>query len=413
MPHMIELIRASAVPANIVQSAAKGALALPATEMVEILVYLASHNDVFGEQARMTLAGWNEKSLRAIAADPQTPPTVLEYLTHPKNLRSPLLPALLENPAVPDTTIVQLAAAASRENVELILASARALRSHLVLKALEVNPNSNGSQAAQIKEALAALEPRHLESHEPEAEPEADGEVVLTEMPPPASEEPSAPGEAEEADKDVAAYFAEHSEEIAAAQDKMFQPASAAHDEILTSEEPLAEAAAAGQSASGSASKRTSPTKKAFLSADEQRGSALQKISRLDVKGRIQLAMKGSKEERSILVRDGTKVVALAVLDSPKVTDGEVEMFASQKNVLEALLRGISMKRRFVKNYAIVRNLCSNPRTPLDISLSLIKNLLVNDLKNLSANKDVSDTIRKLALKMYRQKKDPTRKSSG
>jgi hypothetical protein len=136
----------------------------------------------------------------------------------------------------------------------------------------------------------------------------------------------------------------------------------------------------------------------------------LQKISKLDVKGRIQLAMKGSKEERTILVRDGTKVVALAVLESPKVTDGEVEMFASQKNVLETLLRGISMKRRFMKRYPIVRNLVANPRTPLDVSLTLIKNLQANDLKNLAANKDVSDTVRKLAEKMFKQKKDTGRK---
>jgi hypothetical protein len=54
---------------------------------------------------------------------------------------------------------------------------------------------------------------------------------------------------------------------------------------------------------------------------DEKRGSVLQKITKLDVKGRIQLAMKGTKEERSILVRDGTKIVALAVLDSPKISD--------------------------------------------------------------------------------------------
>ena len=409
MPHMIELIRASVVPSNIVQSAAKGSLALPPTEMVEILVYLANHNDIFGEQARMTLAGWDEESLRAIAANPQSPKEVLEYLIHPGNLRLPLLPVLVENPAIAESAVAQLALAVSRGGVESILTTARAARSPLILEALEVNPNSNGSQGAQIKAALAALEPRPAEPEE--AEP--DAEVVLTEIPPLATEEVPATAETEEEDKEVVAYFAEHSEEIAAEQDKMFQPASAAHDEILTTEEPLAEAAAAGQSASGGASKKTSVTKKAFLSVDEQRGSALQKISKLDVKGRIQLAMKGNKEERSILVRDGTKVVALAVLDSPKVTDSEAEMFASQKNVLEALLRGISMKRRFIKNYAIVRNLCSNPRTPLDISLALIKNLLVNDLKNLSANKDVSDTIRKLALKMYRQKKDPSKKSSG
>ena len=123
--------------------------------------------------------------------------------------------------------------------------------------------------------------------------------------------------------------------------------------------------------------------------------------------------MKGTKEERSILVRDSTKLVALAVLESPKITDAEVEKFASQKNVLEAVLRQIPMKRRFAKNYCVVRNLVANPRTPLDVSLGLMKNLLVPDLRNLSSNKEVSDTIRKLALKMFKQKTDTTKKSSG
>ena len=143
---------------------------------------------------------------------------------------------------------------------------------------------------------------------------------------------------------------------------------------------------------------------------ETERGSALQKISRLDIKGRIQLAMKGTKEDRSILIRNSTKLVALAVLESPKVTDGEVEKFANQKNVLEAVLRQIPMKRRFVKNYGVVRNLVANPRTPLDVSLALMKNLLTADLKNLAGNKEVSDTIRKLATKMFKQKMDTSKK---
>jgi hypothetical protein len=69
------------------------------------------------------------------------------------------------------------------------------------------------------------------------------------------------------------------------------------------------------------------------------------------------------------------------------------------------------MKRRYVKNYNVVRNLVANPRTPLDVSLALMKNLLVSDLRNLSSNKEVSDTIRKLALKMFKTKSDPTKKS--
>ena len=39
-----------------------------------------------------------------------------------------------------------------------------------------------------------------------------------------------------------------------------------------------------------------------------------------------------------------------------------------------------------------------------------MKNLLIADLKNLSANKEVSETIRKLALKMYKQKLDAANK---
>ncbi len=147
------------------------------------------------------------------------------------------------------------------------------------------------------------------------------------------------------------------------------------------------------------------------MSAEEQRGSALQKIAKLDTKGRILLAMKGTKEERSLLVRDGTKIVALAVLESPKVTDSEVEKFATQKNVLEAVLREIAMKRRFIKQYPIIRNLTFNPRTPIDVSLGLLKNLLIQDLRSLSGNKEVSETVRKLATKMFRQKLDVTKKS--
>jgi hypothetical protein len=381
MSRMIELIRAAAVPSNIVQSAAKGALAMPAPEMIEILVYLALHNDVFGEQARLTLAGWDEKSARAMASDLSAPKEVLDYMIAPENVRPVLLPVLLENVSVSEAALVGLAAAASRESVDFLLKSARVNMSPGILNALLANPNLSGIQV----------------------------ETVRAKVGPPETEEvlPGASGDPDDVlDEDLMAYLTEHAAEIAGEQDKPFHAIGGVYDEILESEESSAEAAAAG---AGGALK-SAAAKKTFLSTDEARGSALQKISKLDVKGRIQLAMKGSKEERTILVRDGTKVVALAVLESPKVTDGEVEMFASQKNVLETLLRGISMKRRFMKRYTIVRNLVANPRTPLDVSLTLIKNLQANDLKNLAANKDVSDTVRKLAEKMFKQKKDSGRK---
>src|SRR6185312_921203 len=62
MARLLELIRRSALPSHQMMTAAKGALDTPAGEMVEILVYLAENNKIFGEQSRITLAGWDEKS---------------------------------------------------------------------------------------------------------------------------------------------------------------------------------------------------------------------------------------------------------------------------------------------------------------------------------------------------------------
>jgi len=226
----------------------------------------------------------------------------------------------------------------------------------------------------------------------------------------------------------VTKYLEENAAELAAEKDQPFHPIGMTHGdaeaetaEVETTEvgpeivsaaaDASADVASSGVAKSTAASSgRPAATvtvkarKPAVPIHVERRDSTLQKISKLDIRGRISLAMRGSKEDRSILVRDSTKLVAIAVLESPKISDGEVEGFALQKNVLESVLRAIPMKRRFAKNYLIIRNLVFNPRTPLDLSLGLMKNLLIHDLKNLSDNKEVPDTIRKLALRMFKQK---------
>jgi hypothetical protein len=417
---MIDLIRASAVPSNLMQSASKGALSVPPREVIEILVYLALHNKIFGEQAKLTLAGWDEASSRATASDPSTPKEVLGYLISPDNLRPALLPALLSNPSVSAESLLELAPSAGRDVVEVMLKSEQVNHSPTILNALLSNPNLTGIQGERIRNLLQppeasvasvpAAEP--MPAPVPEAVPEK-AEVRLEEVfhlaPADQSEE------AEQVlDEGVLAYLSEHANEIAAEAEHPFQPIGGFYDELIPSaEEPLAEPAAASHAstaASAGAAAKKAPIKKARLTPGEERGSALQKIAKLDIKGRIQLAMKGTKEERSLLIRDGTKIVALAVLESPKISDGEVERFATQKNVLEAVLRGIPMKRRFAKNYAVLRNLIFNPRTPLDVSLALMKNMLVGDLRNLSNNKEISDTVRKLATKMFKQKMDSNTK---
>lgn len=397
---MIDLVRKSAVPSNLMQFAAKGALLVPAPEMVEILVYLANENPIFGEQARLTLAGWDSTSAAAVAAHSSTPKEVLDYFVDPENLRPDLLPVLIENPSVEESQIVRLAVTATREQVEVLLNSPRANESREILSALLTNGNLRPNEAKGVEEKVASFS--GTIAGVAEQLPEEMRE---------ASETPSAPADDssdEDEDDILDSYLTQHAREITVENQKNFE-ATPEPDEESTAEEEVERAdAVAVTTTSGHgaavAPARKPAAKKWTLSTDEQRGSALQKISKLDVKGRINLAVKGTKEERSLLIRDGTKIVALAVLESPKVSDGEVEKFASQKNVLEAVLRAIPMKRRYMKMYPVVRNLTFNPRTPIDVSLGLMKNLLVQDLRHLSGNKEVSDTVRKLALKMFKQK---------
>jgi hypothetical protein len=418
MPRMIDSIRKNALPSNMMQFAAKGALLVPPEEMIEILVYLANNNKVFAHQARMTLAGWDEASSRQAAANPQTPKEVLSYLIDPENLRPVLLPVLLENPSVAESFLIRLAASSSREQLELILNSERVSRSRTVLETLALSPSVTPAIAAKIREKLAALNGAVPSS--PAAGQGAESAIVSPPAAPSPAELPAAPiahepeTSGDVPDEAVDAFISQHASEIDAEAEKLFDPVVGLAESIASEQRetaPQATAAAASMSTPAAAAAGRAPQKKWILSADEQRGSALQKIAKLDTKGRILLAIKGTKEERSLLIRDGTKIVALAVLESPKVTDSEVERFASQKNVLEAVLREISMKRRFVKQYPIIRNLVFNPRTPIDVSLGLLKNLLVQDLRNLSGNKEVTDTLRKLATKMFRQKLDVTKKS--
>ncbi|PYX88692.1 MAG: hypothetical protein DMG68_07655 [Acidobacteria bacterium] len=404
MPRMIDLIRASAVPATLVQSAARGALSIPPAETLEILVYLARHNQVFGAQARMTLAGWDEKLALAAAADPKTPQEVLDYLIAPQNLRPKLLPALLENPAVPEPALVELAVKGSREVVEAMARSSRVAQTRSIRDALTSNANVIRLNEDQPDEPAAEMEVASTEISTALAEPELPAGV-------PQEGDPTQTERAEEGlEQEIGVYLRDHAAEIAAEEGKPFQPIGGIYEEGVAGGATPATNEAASAPPTVETPSPVALAAKKREEAELKRGSALQKISKLDVKGRIQLAMKGTKEERSILIRDGTKIVALAVLDSPKISDGEVEAFASQKNVLEAVLRGIPMKRRFAKHYPVIRNLVFNPRTPLDLSLSLMKNILVNDLRNLSGNKEVSDTVRKLAMKMFKQKSDTTKK---
>lgn len=133
--------------------------------------------------------------------------------------------------------------------------------------------------------------------------------------------------------------------------------------------------------------------------------NTLQKIQMLTVSERVQLAMKGSREVRGILIKDTNKEVMLSVLDNQKITDTEIELIARSRSIHEEALRRISKNREWLKSYAVVHALVTNPKTPPGISMGLIGDIKTKDLIILEKNKNVPEVIRGAAKRLLQARK--------
>jgi hypothetical protein len=153
------------------------------------------------------------------------------------------------------------------------------------------------------------------------------------------------------------------------------------------------------------------PTVEAAPPGEEkkERITLLQRVARMTSAEKIKTALTGNQEERLLLIRDSNKVVARAVLQSPKISDMEIENVAGMKNVTEEVLRLIAMSRKFMKSYNIVRSLINNPRCPIDVGLPLLNRLNERDLKGLTLNKNVAEVIRGMATKIIKVKEEASK----
>jgi hypothetical protein len=122
-------------------------------------------------------------------------------------------------------------------------------------------------------------------------------------------------------------------------------------------------------------------------------------LTGLSIMERMKLATRGTREQRAVLVRDPNRLVAAAVLGSPKLTESEVEQFAKMANVAEDVLRVIGTNRAWTKNYGVVAGLVRNPKTPLAISLTLLQRVNDKDVKMLALDRNVPEPLRIAARK--------------
>ena len=443
---------------------ARGAAENGAEPRLDELVALAEDADEeVSQAARQTLGRLSNEYCARQLIDPALPEAVGRYFLDPKRVRPVLLQILLANPGSPQEAIARLAAEANAEILPLLVENLDFLKTPVLL-ALRRNPLYVATQQASVAALATPEEEKLALARGTRRIPEADLLRVLVGLTADPSEAVRRAAQAtlddldEEdcaellaervLDESVARYFLDPKHlrppllplllthpsvsqdaivELAATAgitaipelleniDLLKTPALIALKgnqryldwqkappaeglvievdllDLLIAEAELEDARiAAGQQ----------PVLAPLTPEEAKKEGLTGKIARMGVAQKVKMALLGTREERSILIRDGGRVVPRAVLASPKLSDSEVESFAGMKNVDQDVLRGIAMNRKFMKNYSTMKVLVNNPRLPIDLGLSLIPRLIQTDLQFLSKNRDVSDIIRKMAVKL-------------
>ena len=140
------------------------------------------------------------------------------------------------------------------------------------------------------------------------------------------------------------------------------------------------------------------------LDPQERDAAILNRIGAMTVRQKIRLALLGTREARSVLIRDSNKEVARSVLQSPKLTTNEVESFAAMRNAPDEVLRLIGSNKGWLRTYAVVHNLVKNPKTPPTISQRLLPRLHARDLASLAHDRGISEAVRRNAERLTKHR---------
>jgi hypothetical protein len=128
-------------------------------------------------------------------------------------------------------------------------------------------------------------------------------------------------------------------------------------------------------------------------------------IQNMTIPQKIKLAIAGGKDARGLLIRESSKMIALAVLDNPRITIGEIEFFAKSTNMSEDVIRKIGINNEWSKKNSVVSALVSNPKTPVGISMGFIHRLNDRELGILEKSRNVPAPVRMAARNHLAKKK--------
>ena len=352
---IIENLKSGAYPRETLENVARGFLPLPQEDLIAVLAYLIAGPDrEISELASASLHDIPSRIVHAFASNENALPEHLAMLVRASRDRT-ILEALIRNRAVSDDTIAELARRADASVQEVIVINqARIIRSRHILDALLENPAL--SQDARRR----ALEVRE-EFFDKKARLALLAEETAT---------------AEEAEREAELF------------------ANVNLDAIRD----LLEQAEAEKIAD---QKTEMPSLESNEAEDPAKISVWSQLSAMTVGEKVQLAFKGNKTVRMILVRERSKLVAGATMRNPRMSESEVEQIAGMRSVEEEVLRLIGMRRDWTSKYPIALALIKNPKAPIGVVLPLINRLNLRDLKSLKDDKGVSEAVRVNARKFF------------
>lgn len=391
---VVKAIIAQTAPRPAQLAAARGALPLPQADLIEALVFLVKSSDPeLANSARQTLSSQTTEDLVSLAEAKETSPYILAYLAENKEIPHAIHEKIVLNPNTPDDSIINLAKnTANGSLLELISFNQQRLISVPELIDIILKNPSHTPEA----ERRAAETKREFFEKERGAKQIAD--------------------ELRARGQEAAAEFVEQAEFVEelveqetvgklTADDVMFlanyiEVPDAEIDDSWLSLEFIEEIYEETEE------QRQANVKKIIgelqVDGDEvtsERISMIQKIMGMKMKDRIKYAMKGDREVRTILIRDANRLVCTAVVQNNRITEQEVEKISAMRTVPEDVLRQIATNRNFARNYNISHNLARNPRTPIAQVMTILTRLQTRDLQAMSKNRNVSDAVRRQALR--------------
>lgn len=131
-------------------------------------------------------------------------------------------------------------------------------------------------------------------------------------------------------------------------------------------------------------------------------------IVTMTVAEKIKLSLRGNKDARMILIRDTNKMIRRLVMLNPRISDSEVIAVCRNRSADEELLRLVSERREWMKNYQVRLALTMNPKTPIVIALRQLATLGERDLRTLAKSKNVTATVVSQARRMVINMRSPS-----